>query len=215
MNESEVICPACGTEVYTLVTTETFHCPICYPVKFCMMCNVEIPQEFSVSICSECWNEIQISKITDSLFLSNKDHARDYDSLKELGIKQILSIGTGLALHTSEEFVYMYISIDDDPSQNISSYFDQTYAFIDAAPTLVHCFAGVSRSATIVIAYLMKKYTFSYDDARNLVATKRPFINPNDGFVLQLKNYEMLLKHGDAVFHSEDTYLPADLLEKP
>ena len=50
----------------------------------------------------------------------------------------------------------------------------------------MHCMAGVSRSATLVIAYIMKKYKMSLDEAKKLVEAKRPFINPNPGFIKQL-----------------------------
>lgn len=58
----------------------------------------------------------------------------------------------------------------------------------------VHCYAGVSRSATIVIAYLMFEHGLSYSAAIKLVKSKRPFINPNDGFRKQLLLFEKDLK---------------------
>lgn len=63
----------------------------------------------------------------------------------------------------TDKFVYKIIPILDVPSQNILAYFENASQFIDSVlktsygKILVHCFAGVSRSATIVIAYLIKK----------------------------------------------------------
>ena len=54
----------------------------------------------------------------------------------------------------------------------------------------VHCFAGVSRSATIVIAYLMKEHGLSFSAAFKFVKNKRCFINPNEGFRRQLVHYQ-------------------------
>jgi len=54
---------------------------------------------------------------------------------------------------------------------------------------LVHCFAGHSRSASFVIAYLMKYYEMTYDDALEFVQKKRETVSPNDGFVTQLRSY--------------------------
>ncbi len=60
-------------------------------------------------------------------------------------------------------FVYKIIPILDVPTANIMAYFENAYNFIDNVlktsygKILVHCFAGVSRSASIVIAYLLKK----------------------------------------------------------
>ncbi|KAF2896227.1 hypothetical protein ILUMI_09948, partial [Ignelater luminosus] len=57
--------------------------------------------------------------------------------------------------------------------------------------TLLHCIAGVSRSAALCIAYLMKYHRFSLLDAYNYVKLKRPIIRPNCGFFRQLIEYEM------------------------
>ncbi|XP_017028717.1 dual specificity protein phosphatase 19 [Drosophila kikkawai] len=53
---------------------------------------------------------------------------------------------------------------------------------------LVHCNAGVSRSASVVIGYLMQRRDMSAEDAYNLVKSWRPCIQPNAGFMRQLKN---------------------------
>jgi len=55
---------------------------------------------------------------------------------------------------------------------------------------LVHCNMGVSRSATIVIAYLMKYMDKTRDDAYIFCKARRPMVRPNDGFWNQLHLYE-------------------------
>ena len=55
---------------------------------------------------------------------------------------------------------------------------------------LVHCYAGVSRSSSTVIYYLMRKHDLSLKDALNYVKACRWFINPNPGFMRQLKVVE-------------------------
>ena len=59
---------------------------------------------------------------------------------------------------------------------------------------LVHCYAGVSRSSSFVIAYLIQKYIISYDDAKEKAKKKRPCVHPGDGFVHQLKNYAKVIQ---------------------
>ena len=59
---------------------------------------------------------------------------------------------------------------------------------------LVHCFAGVSRSASVVLAYLMREHGLSLRAAFKLAKAKRPFINPNEGFRVQLQKYEQELR---------------------
>ncbi len=70
--------------------------------------------------------------------------------------------------------------------------------FIDAAiklgACLVNCSAGVSRSASVCIAYLMTRHSMSYEEAFAAVAKGRPEICPNDGFRTQLLAYEEKLK---------------------
>ena len=59
----------------------------------------------------------------------------------------------------------------------------------------VHCAAGVSRSASTVLAYMMASRNISLNDAYDLVSAKRPCIKPNDGFVAQLKLFEQDLRN--------------------
>lgn len=58
----------------------------------------------------------------------------------------------------------------------------------------MHCYAGVSRSATIVIAYLMQEHGMSYSDAMQHVKKQRYFICPNDGFRRQLSQFQKELR---------------------
>jgi hypothetical protein len=55
---------------------------------------------------------------------------------------------------------------------------------------LVHCMAGISRSTSLIIYYLMKKYAMSYDEAYNFVKRARSIIQPNTGFEKQLRTYD-------------------------
>jgi protein-tyrosine phosphatase/predicted kinase len=88
------------------------------------------------------------------------------------------------------------ISFADSVQSNVLPFFDETYDFIDhtSEGVLVHCREGVSRSATIVIAYLMKKFDLPMDVAYQYVKKRRPVAEPNDGFKKQLKTYEKQLQ---------------------
>jgi len=73
--------------------------------------------------------------------------------------------------------------------------FDEAHKFINMARdnkkgVLVHCARGVSRSSTVVIAYLMKENGWRFSEAFRFVANKRPMIRPNKGFVEQLMTFE-------------------------
>jgi len=54
---------------------------------------------------------------------------------------------------------------------------------------LVHCVQGISRSATVVIAYIIFSTKMTYNDSFNLCRTKRPCTNPNMAFIAQLNQW--------------------------
>lgn len=86
---------------------------------------------------------------------------------------------------------HLYLPLDDDPREDISKYFDQAAQFIEyhqqrGVPVLVHCMAGMSRSATLLANYLMKKYNISAMTALDLMKKRRPIVRPNSGFIRQL-----------------------------
>jgi protein-tyrosine phosphatase len=64
---------------------------------------------------------------------------------------------------------------------------------IKSGGVLVHCFAGVSRSATCVIAFLMQEKKLQFDQAFTFVSKKRPVVFPNMGFQQQLLEFQKLL----------------------
>ena len=154
--------------------------------------KLQLPQA-PANLPPELKNSNDISQITNSIWISNVTTSYNYPLLKSLGIKQILTIGKELRKHDTNQFTTKYISLDDVPNENISQHFDDTYKFIDAGPTLVHCAMGKSRSVTIVLAYLMRKRKLSLKDALRLVYKKRPIISPNMGFLKQLSDYEKTL----------------------
>jgi protein-tyrosine phosphatase len=89
-------------------------------------------------------------------------------------------------------FTYKQLQIDDSLEENMLKYLDTglDFLFNTSGNTLVHCGAGVSRSGSIVVAYLMKKYNLSYDDAIAKAREKSPRIRPNSSFERQLREWQ-------------------------
>jgi len=72
---------------------------------------------------------------------------------------------------------------------------EAAYHYIDAClcsgqKILVHCIAGVSRSASILIYYLMRKYYYSFDKSLKTIKNIRSIVNPNMAFQMQLRKYD-------------------------
>ena len=137
-----------------------------------------------------------MDKITENIYLGNMYSAINIDNLKKEGIKKILSMADNSPKinYEEENITQKIIKILDIPNRNIIKYFGECLNFMDGEEkTLVHCKIGTSRSATIVIAYLIWKQKMNYEDAFNFVKTKRKRIGPNNGFKEQLKIFEDLI----------------------
>ena len=134
-----------------------------------------------------------MDEITPKLYLGNSTSSADIPKLKQLGIKKILSImDFGVPSYNKEDnFIHKVIGIPDVLTQNIIQYFGECLNFIKGEEkVLVHCMAGASRSATIVIAYLMWTEKMPYNKALDFVREKRFIIYPNPGFRNQLQIFE-------------------------
>jgi len=152
-------------------------------------------------------NRIQVpDNITDKVWLGSLISAKNKHYLKSKGITHILSILKESKPYHPEDFTYHCIPIEDMDGENIKSYFVEAIQFIDTCvnangSVLVHCAAGVSRSATIVIAYVMKSQKLSFEEAIQLVQTRRTVICPNYGFRNQLIAFEEELKSENDIFN--------------
>ena len=94
-----------------------------------------------------------------------------------------------------EGFECYRMDVLDVESHDLKPHLEGAVERIDAAlkrgkNVLVHCQQGVSRSAAIVIAYLIRKRGMTYDAAAAFVRQRRPCVKPNSGFVRSLKDYE-------------------------
>ncbi len=140
------------------------------------------------------YNMFTASKITDRLYLSDLASACNLEALKENNITHIICVILAVDPIFQNDFEYLNIPARDIDEENLYKYFDQSYKFIEDAiaqggNVLVHCAYGRSRSASIVIAYIIKKYGMTYEEAYNYVHDIRPIIEPNPGFVKQLIQY--------------------------
>ncbi|XP_035210118.1 dual specificity protein phosphatase 10-like isoform X2 [Stegodyphus dumicola] len=135
------------------------------------------------------------------LYVGNERDAEDLSGLKELGIGYVLNVTNHVPGYCDDKgFAFLRLPAIDSYQQNIKQYFNKAFAFIDEArqrnsAVLVHCQAGVSRSATIVIGYLMYHTSMSSMEAYQMVKSKRPIISPNLHFMGQLLELEQILQN--------------------
>ncbi|CAL5420598.1 unnamed protein product [Camellia sinensis] len=105
------------------------------------------------------------------------------------------------------KLVRMAVPLRDTENENLLEYLDVCLDVIDKSrkegSMLVHCFAGVSRSAAIITAYLMRTEQLSKEDALESLQKSCEFVCPNDGFLEQLKMFEEM---GFKVDHASPIY---------
>lgn len=145
----------------------------------------------------------ELTPILPFLYLGNEQDAQDIRLLQRYNIGYILNVTTHLPLYHYDtgHFIYKRLPATDSNKQNLRQYFEEAFEFIEEAHQagmglLIHCQAGVSRSATIVIAYLMKHTWMTMTDAYKFVKTRRPIISPNLNFMGQLLEFEEDLNNG-------------------
>jgi dual specificity MAP kinase phosphatase len=136
------------------------------------------------------------SEILPHLLIGNQRDAASRERLTELGVTHILNVTALLPLHfESDGIVYKRLPASDSGSQNLKQYFMEAIEFIDNARAangrvLVHCQAGVSRSPTIVIAYLIAKNRKNLSEAFSFVKDRRSIVAPNLNFMGQLLEFD-------------------------
>ena len=141
-----------------------------------------------------------LSQILSYLYLGNKSAAKNKQLLIKHKIKYVLNCTptrtadpeNGCPNYYEKErlFVYRRIPIFDNRGEDMLSYMDLACSFIDEGQhygnVLVHCHKGISRSASFVIGYLMRKKDFTMQEALAHVQSCRNIVQPNSSFLMQL-----------------------------
>jgi dual specificity phosphatase 12 len=135
------------------------------------------------------------------------------DLIRAAGITHVLSVIDYDPL-LQERFAHLkhfHVRADDHPNENLLQHFEAAVRYIDAAlqdvnqseeegsggGVFVHCAMGKSRSATLVVAYLMWKYQLDPVTALEQLCEGRPVCDPNPGFKEQLEVWARMCKTGD------------------
>lgn len=130
--------------------------------------------------------------LEEFLYLGSQDSV-DIVNFVDLGITHVLSVGIEMPNIGSDAGVTnLFVECLDLPETDLRSILDECNTFLKnvkeyGGHVLVHCNAGVSRSSSVVIGYLMLVNGMSFSDAYDFVKLKRSCCRPNDGFLKQLQ----------------------------
>ena len=139
-----------------------------------------------------------INEVADNLYVGNISTATNKELLQEKGITHVINILSQRFEPYPSDFEYMHIHAYDVINWTLIYNFQATNLFIrdalkDGGKVYIHCMCGVSRSISILLAYLMTQSTKSLDVLLKEVQAVRPVANPNPGFIKQLIEFRKLI----------------------
>lgn len=145
------------------------------------------------------------SQITDNLILGSEYDAQNPEIYKKFKITKVLTImSDNFTLPDSIKSILKpenikFIKLNDTTCSDISTYFREAIEFMETEGDicLVHCRAGISRSSTLIMAYLMEKNSWSLNEAFTFTKSKRSCVAPNFGFLGQLQKFEDEISKGN------------------
>ncbi|KAL4640007.1 dual specificity protein phosphatase 13-like isoform X1 [Arapaima gigas] len=148
-----------------------------------------------------------LNEVWPRVYIGNASTAQDKDALLSLGITHVVNaahgphhINTGAEFYTGTGISYYGIEAPDHQDFNLTPYFSPTAKFIQSAlshkgKVFVHCARGISRSATLVLAFLIICEKLTLVEAIKAVRQHRNVL-PNVGFLNQLRDLDKTLYAG-------------------
>jgi len=151
---------------------------------------------------------IDCDEVFPNILVGNEAAAKNKLYLKNIGVTHVLNCAQGerqfMQVPTNENYYrdvnikFKGLQLVDTWNEDISRTFEESALFIDEAianggKVLIHCFVGVSRSATIAISYLILRLNFPVEHAVKTVKQNRP-IRPNESFLRQLVQLHFKLR---------------------
>lgn len=137
--------------------------------------------------------------VCPGLYLGNACHAANWKLLQDLNITCIVNVTDEISDYFKDNspLEYKRIPILDNDNADIKEFLEPSFTFLSeklnafengkGGATLVHCLVGSSRSATIVVYYLMRSGGLSTEQALNQLKSLRPIVNLNTRFLTPLQ----------------------------
>uniref|UniRef100_A0A1I7X9D1 protein-tyrosine-phosphatase n=1 Tax=Heterorhabditis bacteriophora TaxID=37862 RepID=A0A1I7X9D1_HETBA len=178
-----------------------------YPQQCESAGEVDVMNRLPASLSQPCLSQQQSdgpTQILPFLYLGSQQDALDTEEMKRRKITYVvnLSVGCPRATAITNDDNFLRIPVNDSYQEKLSPHFEKAWDFLEHVRktnniVLIHCLAGISRSPTLAISYVMRYKNMSSEDAYKLVKEKRPSISPNFNFMGQLLEYEQqLIKKG-------------------
>mmetsp|Transcript_24463 Transcript_24463/g.76695 ORF Transcript_24463/g.76695 Transcript_24463/m.76695 type:complete len:252 (-) Transcript_24463:374-1129(-) len=132
----------------------------------------------------------KMSLVTDGILIGGRDDAKNSERLREYGVTHVLNITDSLPNYFPGDFVYCQVAIKDAKGVDIRAHYNKITEFMRHVEevngrVLVHCIAGVSRSVTATLFWLVGEKGRRLDVAYEHIKACRPFICMNDSFKYQ------------------------------
>lgn len=143
----------------------------------------------------------KMTPIIDNIVLGNACDASFYYHMKNANIGMIVNVTKEIPNYFEKDFKYYKISLNDQNHEKFTNeLFERVNTHISIFTShnknkdksnriLVHCYMGSSRSATIVSAYMIKKYGYTVDECIKILRSKRDIVNINTQFAKNLQDY--------------------------
>lgn len=138
---------------------------------------------------------LEPTEIIPGVFLGNAYNASNYSTLRYYNIKTVVNVSKEIPNAFEANFDYYRIPINDDSEHHITEYIPEILDFLNNIlidkenAILIHCYMGSSRSASVVLVYLITKFKYDFETALKLIKIKRPIVNINKNFLEDIKNY--------------------------
>ncbi|XP_020373693.2 dual specificity protein phosphatase 8-like [Rhincodon typus] len=183
----------------------------CFPSLCEGKSSNSLPSSFSQPCLSTC--DMGPTQILPYFYLGSQNDVLNKELMTQNGITHILNVSSNCPKPTFiPDSHFLRIPVNDSYCESLLPWLNKSVEFIDTVRSmksrvLVHCLAGISRSAAIAIAYVMRTMDFSLDDAYRFVKDRRPSISPNFNFLGQLVEYEKTILQIQASAHTAQNIL--------
>lgn len=169
----------------------------------------ETPKKTLLDLEEYQFSPCPIDRVDKNIYIGNYIGAQHLEYLKNNGITHIVNTAIEIPNYHENHFKYINLKLLDSPikgEENLLAVLEPTYQKMmeilqqnSNSRIFVHCAAGVSRSASITIYYMMKQYSMNFETALDTLKKIRKIVNPNDWYKIQLKDAQLQIENEKGV----------------